>query len=42
MDRRKVAGVMTWPEALFYSIVTVCVMVCVLYIVERYHQSRGK
>lgn len=32
---------MSWPEALFYSIVAGCVTITVLYVVERYFQSKG-
>ncbi len=33
---------MSWPEAVFYSIVALCATVAVLYIVERHYQSRDK
>ncbi len=33
---------MTWPQATFNSVVALCVTTVVLYVVERYFQSRGK
>ncbi len=32
---------MSWPEAVFYSIVTLCAAVVVMYIAERYFQTKG-
>ncbi len=31
---------MSWPEAVFYSIVTVVAAVVVLYAIERHYQSK--
>jgi hypothetical protein len=33
---------MNWPEAFFYSIVALCATTVVLYVVERYFQTKGR